>query len=305
MITFKAKTRNGEVINSALSPFSFPAGEAHTKREERRELEPTEIAILQFTPDSIHDDLFQLAMWNSYLTIENADHPPLGPIKRVLIAPYFPGARADRGQPFGLRVYADFVRKLDLNQIIVFDPHSGVTGDELHAASDTLTIVRPYELLDSRIAMSAMPNVYDGIIAPDKGAAIRAQGVADAFGLPLFTAEKSRDFETGKLSGSHIEMPKDGHFLIVDDICDGGGTFLGLALTTPERVLLDLYVSHGVFSKNAVHNLPQQFQNIFTTNSYAPLRDLNVLHIGDSASRVESKPFTRIDVTKLLLDKIK
>lgn len=303
MITFKARTSNGEIINSALSGFAFPAGEKHIKREEQRELEPVEIAVAQIEPDTMHDDLFQLAMWNNYLKLENADTPPEGPSKRVLVIPYFPGARADRGQPFGLGVYAQFIRDLDLDQILIYDPHSGMTGDTLHAAADVMTYVYPSDILNTRASKIVMPNVYDGIIAPDRGAHSRAVGTADAFDLPTYTAVKQRDFETGKLSGFSIDLPETGHFLIVDDICDGGGTFLGLAGVVPEGVKLDLYVSHGVFSKNALANLGNTFNRIFTTNSYAPWRPLVLGDPGHFDDSVDS-PFRRIDIIRPLLDRI-
>lgn len=269
MITYKAKNAAGEIINSALSPFTFPAGEAHIKREDRRALEPIEIAIIQTDANSLHNDLFHLAMWNDYILMENSDSPPEGPSKRVLLIPYFPGARADRGQPFGLGVYADFIRNLELDQIIIFDPHSGVTGDMLHTAAEKLTFLYPHDILTQYAT-------YDGVIAPDKGAVRRAQAVADKFGVPLYTAEKTRNFETGKLTGYTLDMPKsdaDGDFLVVDDICDGGGTFVLLSQTftavRPEA-RLDLYVSHGIFSGDAYYNLALSFDGVLTTNSYNP-----------------------------------
>lgn len=303
MITFKAKAPDGEIIKSALSPFTFPAGEAHIKREERRDLEKIEIAIIQPDADSMHKDLFDLAMWNNYINLENSDLPTDNHSKRVLILPYFPGARADRGQPFGLSVYADFVRDLELDQIIIFDPHSGMTGDELHAAADTLTFVYSDELFD-QTHMRAVINQYTGIIAPDAGAALRAKAVADLAGLPVFTATKHRDEETGKLSDFRIEgLDADGTYLIVDDICDGGGTFLGLAAASglgPDQ--LDLYVSHGVFSKNALKNLEQVFEYVYTTNSYNPTR---VLTTRETEFQDESRAFKRFDVIRLLLSKVK
>jgi len=289
MINFKAKTTSGEIIKSSLSPFTFPAGEAHTKQEDRRELEPVEIAIIQPSPDSLHDDLFQLAMWEKYITQENYIYEPNS--KRVLVIPYFPGARADRGQPFGLGVYADFIRSMQLDHIVIFDPHSGETGDQLHAAADDLTIVHSDELFHQSHVQSLLGH-YDGIIAPDKGAAARAQKVAIAFDIKMYQAEKTRDFETGKLSGFKLDgLPTDGKYLIVDDICDGGGTFLGLAdaINIPFGQL-DLYVSHGVFSKNATQTLPEKFGRIFTTNSYSPLR--------------MDHHFTRFDVINLLLERV-
>jgi len=70
-----------------------------------------------------------------------------------------------------------------------------------------------------------MPNLYTGIIAPDKGALNRAEALAHAFEVPLYIGGKTRDFETGKLTGFTMEsLPEGGKFLIVDDICDGGGT---------------------------------------------------------------------------------
>lgn len=292
-LTFKAREANGEIINSALSAFTFPAGEKHTKRNYDRELQPVEIAIFQPSPDSIHNDLFELAMWADYLAGE--DHE----IKSVLIMPYMPAARADRGLPFGLEVYAQFINSMLIDQIIIFDPHSEVTAQYL-SAYETLTVTYSSELF-ALPHMKAVLNGYDGIIAPDKGAVDRATAMADLANLPVYTATKSRDEETGRLSNFSLEgLPGDGNYLIVDDICDGGGTFLGLAdaLGLPKEQL-DLYVSHGVFSKNALKNLPEKFGYVFTTNSYAPRRDLG----GDDLDRYPV--FRKFDVIRFLMSQIK
>lgn len=291
MITYKAKTPDGEIIKSALSHMTFPAGEAHIKKEPQRELEKVEIAIIQPDADSLHDDLFQLAMWNDYII--NMDTT----IKTVAVIPYFPGARADRGVPFGLKVYADFINSLVINQIIIFDPHSQKTP-ELVRAWENLTIVYSDELFN-KLHMRPILNQYTGIIAPDKGALLRAQAVADIAGLPVFTATKERDEETGKLSKFTIEgLDPDGVYLIVDDICDGGGTFIGLVEASGlEYGSFDLYVSHGVFSKEALFNLSMKFEYVYTTNSYAPERELVV-------PENNHKQFHRFDVIRLLLEKI-
>lgn len=307
MITFKAKTANGEIIKSALSPFNFPAGEAHVKREERRELEPTEIAILQPTADSIHDDLFALSMWEDYISRTYAPLDPKRP-KIVAVVPYFPGARADRGEPFGAQVYAMHFYNLQLDQIILLDPHSPVIVDELTylMGPDTeITVVNSDEVLTTGVAPIFNFSGYAGIIAPDKGAVPRATAVADALGLPVFKAGKTRDEATGKLSGFSCEpLPEFGKFLLIDDICDGGGTFLGLADATGlAKERLDLYVTHGVFSKEAVNTLPEKFGKIFTTNSYAPTRNLNTEP--DSIVNLSNQPFVRMDITRLLISKTK
>lgn len=298
MITYKAKTSNGEIIKSALSPFTFPAGEAHTKREERRSLEPTEIAILQFTPESVHNDLFQLSMWSNTIFQES------GTIKRVAVIPYFPGARADRGTPYGAEVYTEFIYMLMLDQVITYDPHSEVYVDLLrNDPALTVTPVYPHEILGSYESKLVLPNTYDAVIAPDKGATVRAGAVAREFEIPLYTATKTRDFETGKLTGFGLEKPLPDNVtraIIIDDICDGGGTFMGLAKAINEvrpDVVLDLYVSHGVFSKDALNVLPNYFDRVFTTDSYNPDRKAGLPY--DHA-----KNFRTIDIIRPLLKKV-
>ena len=128
---------------------------------------------------------------------------------------------------------------------------------------------------------------YDGVISPDAGAEKRASAVATALGLPLYHGWKTRDVTTGALNGfgvqelpawsnsenrSNIGRPR---FLVVDDICDGGGTFVGLAKHITEYVVacdLDLLVTHGLFSQS-FSELYKQFDTIYTTDSI--IRDLN------------------------------
>lgn len=295
MIKFKAKTATREIINSALSPFTFPAGEAHTKHEERRKLESTEIAVL-YGSKNIHNDLFQLRMWMNLVN-------QVAGIKKVLVIPYFPGARADRGHPWGADIYAKFVADMMFDQIILFDPHSEVIVERLnfHKWPETeITVVYPHEILKTRESKIVLPNDYDGVIAPDAGAVSRAGAVADEFEVPLYEATKVRDFVTGKLSSFQMNdsMPKKGSFLVVDDICDGGGTFIGLAEAVRKvapKVRLDLYVSHGVFSNKALEILPTEYNKIATTNSYNPTR----IFENDDYDQ-----FRRIDVIRPLLEKV-
>lgn len=298
MITFKAKDASGEIINSALHEFTFPAGEKHIKQAEGHPLQPVEIAIFQPSDTSIHDDLFTIAMWSETVHMSGDED---NPSNSVLIMPYVPGARADRGVPFGLSIYADFINSLAIDQIIIFDPHSQRTPELLHA-NDNLTVLYPKDLFDQK-HMRAVLNGYNGIIAPDKGATLRAQAVADVAGLPVFTATKDRDEKTGQLSNFQIEgLDPDGFYLIVDDICDGGGTFLGLVEASGLEGHIDLYVSHGVFSKNALVNLENTFEYVYTTNSYDPQR---LLTTRVSEFQDDSRCFKRFDVIRLLESKIK
>ena len=260
-LTLSTKDSKGHLAPTTFSVMAFPAGEPHVKVAEENVGRGPLTEIASVTGNDPHD-LVLLGMW--------ADAARQRGSRTVVLMPYLPGARADRGLPFGAQVYAKVINSLGFDQIICFDPHSPVMPGLL----DNLTIVDSTALVRRAVVGRAdsdqHPQHYAGIIAPDKGAVTRAQHVADACHLPLFKAEKHRDEATGELSGFTCEqLPNTGKFLIVDDICDGGGTFIGLAETTGvPKERLGLYVSHGVFSGNA-YKLADHFSEIWTTDSIA------------------------------------
>jgi ribose-phosphate pyrophosphokinase len=78
--------------------------------------------------------------------------------------------------------------------------------------------------------------------------------------------------KTGKLSGFKVfaDDLKGKTCVIVDDICDGGGTFLGLAKELKDKSCgkLILIVTHGIFSKG-LEKLTEVFDEVFSTNSFS------------------------------------
>lgn len=245
--------RGGNPVAPTFSTMRFPAGEAHVKVavEHGSPADLTEIATLRGTSG---DDLLMLGMWADAVRQRGA--------KSVALVPYLPGARQDRGLPFGARVYADVLNGFHLDQVIAFDPHSPV----IVGLVERLTVVTSERVVRDTVVAGSD---YSGVIAPDKGAVARATAVADACGLPVFRAEKHRNPDTGKLDGFSCEpLPDTGRLLVVDDICDGGGTFMGLAGSTGlPKERLGLWVSHGVFSGRAPQ-LADHFGEIVTTDSY-------------------------------------
>jgi ribose-phosphate pyrophosphokinase len=112
------------------------------------------------------------------------------------------------------------------------------------------------------------------LVSPDGGALKKIYDVAEHFGIPkIITAMKHRDITTGKIT--HTEVPtldqhNDIKYVIVDDICDGGRTFVELAKTIHiSRPSAEIYlvVTHGIFSQG-IAPLAEHFEAIFCTNSY-------------------------------------
>lgn len=112
------------------------------------------------------------------------------------------------------------------------------------------------------------------LISPDAGATKKIYKLAEQIGYKgdIITCSKSRD-ENGRLS--NIIIPEyhqpDKDIIIIDDICDGGATFINIAKVLREykhhRGRIYLIVTHSIFSKGT-NELLQHFDAIYTTNSY-------------------------------------
>lgn len=178
-----------------------------------------------------------------------------------LILPYIPGARQDRSNVngdvlFTLASVANMINSRWFDNVVVLDPHSEISNR---------FIIGLVEYPIENVARSL--GTYSGVIAADSGGKSRAERVAKTLGVPVYYGGKTRDVTNGRLTGFTMEPIPVGHYLVADDICDGGGTFIGLADKIKEQgSTADLYVSHGIFSKG-VHALKKSFNQIITTDS--------------------------------------
>ena len=182
--------------------------------------------------------------------------------------PYFPAARQDRvmiaGEPLSVKVYADILNSLRVNKITVFDAHSEVTS----ALLENCEVIPNHEFI-AQVLKKIGNDVK--LISPDGGALKKIYKVSEYLGgIDVVECSKSRDVKTGKLSGFKVydDDLQGMDCLIVDDICDGGGTFIGLAEELKKKNAGKLYlaVSHGIFNKG--FESMKAFEKIFTTDSF-------------------------------------
>ena len=201
------------------------------------------------------------------------------PLINVFI-PYFPAARQDRvmvpGEPLSVKVYAAILNGLGLHQITIFDPHSEVTP----ALLNNCNTIENYRFIEKVIA-----NIQSEVIlvSPDGGALKKIYKVSEFLGgMPVVEASKKRNVSNGKLEGFKVyeDDLKGKNCLIVDDICDGGGTFIGLAKELKKKNAGKLYlaVSHGIFNKG-YDALSELFDGIYTTNSFKTIDSKKVVQI--------------------------
>lgn len=213
----------------------------------------------------------------------------------ALVAPYFLGARSDRkfqegGVNYLKQVICPIINSLNFSKVTTLDPHS----DVLEACLNNFEKVNNFTLVDEALSYIIGEDEEDQVVlvSPDAGAYKKVFDVAKFMKIEkIITATKVRDLKTGNIIRTEIPV-LDQHnklkYVIVDDICDGGRTFVELAKAIKaSRPTAEIYlvVTHGIFSAG-FHDLDEMFDGIFCTNSYETIESKVD---GDKASTTNSK----------------
>jgi ribose-phosphate pyrophosphokinase len=173
-------------------------------------------------------------------------------IKKLYI-PYFPYARQDRlmndDSVFSLKTICNLINTINYEELIIYDSHSDVAPALL---KNVTNYSQKYFLEKIGEQYPKEIKTFECIISPDAGAVKKSFDCAKYLNIPQYTASKLRDTKTGNIICTKFyDDVKDKHCLIVDDICDGGMTFieLGKVLKYLGAAKVSLYVTHGIFSQ--------------------------------------------------------
>lgn len=206
--------------------------------------------------------------------------------KEELILDYLPYARQDRvncpGESLSIKVITDIVNSLQFNTVYCKDIHSDVG----------ISLLNNLSHLNTNVCGSKLPEILGRetiLVSPDAGAARKVHDFARNNGYrQIVSAYKKRDPETGIISGTWVDISgvTEGQhlgnrdMLIVDDICDGGATFLGLGQKLREITdgKLYLYVTHGIFSKG-LDDLLAIYDTIYVSNNMSGLSSMQLIEI--------------------------
>jgi len=188
-----------------------------------------------------------------------------GYTRQSLYIPYLMGARSDRhmvpGDSFDLRQIARIINLAGFKSVEILEPHSDVAIGLINGsrAVHSADIQREYRTLGASSV----------IIIPDEGMKHRIYDWPSKSGVTYCTCTKSRDLATGHIT-LEVNEPKlcaGKPCVIIDDLCDGGGTFIKIA----EQIIpssLTLIVTHGIFSKGVKPLFRAGIDMIITTDSY-------------------------------------
>ena len=192
---------------------------------------------------------------------------------------YFPGSRQDRvcnpGEAFSAKMYGELLNNLiKWESIQILDQHSDVSSAVLDNGYNNSNI---------RFVLSALEiiDVKEGVlVSPDAGANKKVYEVAKVLNdhyedsFEVVRADKLRNLKTGEIIETTVytEDLTGKTCIIVDDICDGGRTFIELAkvLKAKGAQHVILIVTHGIFSKGFDVVL-EHIDQIVTTNSFIDL----------------------------------
>lgn len=182
-----------------------------------------------------------------------------------LVLPFVPGARQDRlnregDYLFTAKSVARMINARGFPRVTVLDPHSDVSAG----------LIDRCKVVHARECINVPPGKYAAVVSPDAGAEKRATAVGLKLGVPTLRAWKTRDIQTGDVKGFGIEahgLPAGSLVLVVDDICDGGATFTGLADAIDDVGLkAHLWTTHGIYSRGTAELL-KRYGHIYCSDS--------------------------------------
>jgi phosphoribosylpyrophosphate synthetase len=177
-------------------------------------------------------------------------------------------------RPFTLKIIANIINSFNAQSVRILEAHSERCLQLINNSQDVEYSIR---------SLYCGNNDYDEYqtlcVAPDDGAYNRCKGIYQAHFV------KHRDVTTGKLDPEKLEFNITDNRLeqvglgwienvvIVDDLCDGGGTFLMELNYLKENVFKDrnitytLIVTHAV-NKVGIEKIINEFDNFIITDSY-------------------------------------
>jgi len=250
-----------------LESWTFPGGERNVRINDTTW--PTEVrGVASITCIyRCSDDLVDLVL------LVNAVRHTWPGIIIDLDIPYFPFARQDRvmtpGEANALQAIAQVINMLDFRYVLCLDPHSDVLAALFPAGK--LICNQQWEAWQTLGTLVA-ENTSAALVSPDAGAAKKIYKLAAKLGWPVVEASKRRDPATGNILATTIDntvqLNDYDTIFVVDDICDGGRTFIELAKALRDSGYtgkLHLCVSHGIFSKG-IEVVNEHFDSIQVIN---------------------------------------
>ena len=209
-----------------------------------------DVFVIQSTSHPANDNLMQLLIMMDALKRASA--------RRVTaVIPYFGYARQDRKTdgrtPISAKLVANLISTAGADRVLTVDLHAGQIQGFFDIPTDNL-FGSPVMVDDIRERFGKDKII---VVSPDVGGVVRARSLAKRLDADLAIVDKRRP-EAGKSEVMNIIGDVKGkRCIMLDDICDSGGTLANAAAALKEHgaTSVSAYVTHGVLSGNAVEKI--------------------------------------------------
>ncbi len=206
-----------------------------------------DVFVMQPTSYPANDNLMELLVALDALRRSSA--------RRVTaVVPYFGYARQDRKSgprtPISAKLVANLITEAGANRVLTMDLHAGqiqgffdIPVDNLYAAPLFTRDIQ--ERFAGRDVM---------IVSPDVGGVVRARALATRLNTDLAIIDKRRERAGVSEVMNVIGDVRGRDCILVDDLCDSGGTLCNAAIALIEHGArsASVYATHGVLSGGAV-----------------------------------------------------
>ena len=246
---------NRPLAEAVAAALHLPLAQASVRRfadmeifvEIQENVRGEDVFVVQSTSYPANDHLMELLITLDALRRASA--------RRVTaVVPYFGYARQDRKAgprtPISAKLVANLITEAGANRVLTLDLHAGqiqgffdIPVDNLYAAP-----------LFSRDIKARFAGRDLMIVSPDVGGVVRARAIATRLNCDLAIIDKRRDRAGMSEVMNVIGDVRGKDCILVDDICDSGGTLCNaaVALANNGARSTSVYVTHGVLSGGAV-----------------------------------------------------
>ena len=233
-----------------------------------------DVFVVQSTSYPANDNLMELLITLDALRRSSA--------RRVTaVIPYFGYARQDRKSaartPISAKLVANLITEAGAHRVLTLDLHAGqiqgffdIPVDNLYAAPLFARDIQ--ERFAGRDLM---------VVSPDVGGVVRARTLAQRLNCDLAIIDKRRERAGISEVMNVIGDVRGKHCILVDDICDSGGTLCNAAdaLGKHGAESASVYVTHGVLSGGAVARISSSLiETMVLTDSIQATEAVRVSH---------------------------
>lgn len=235
----------------------------------------SDVFIVQPTCPPTDQNLMELLIMIDTFTRASAE-------RVTAVIPYFGYARSDKKDrprvPIAAKLVANLITQAGADRILTIDLHASqiqgffdIPVDHLYAAPIVVEYFRN----------NPIGNLI--VVAPDTGGAERARAYAKRLNAGLALCDKRRDRPNEADIMNIVGDVRGKNCLIVDDMCDTGGTICKVAKALHEAGANDIFAcfTHAVLSGGAIDNINgSHLKKVIVTNTIPLCERGKPLHDG-------------------------